>query len=198
MNTCALGEVGLDYSRGNERSKAVQQSVFRQLLRTAVELSKPVVLHCREANDECLEIVSEILPQQWKIHLHCFINNWKTVQQWRTLRRVLSLVAPPRPETPIPPPVEPDICELPPPELEHSIPPPQLESPLPPRAPDSPLNFIDLHCHIDRLLHAAQHTGTLTEFLKDGDASTTILRLQQEKRLMLLLCSRRPLWIGTK
>ena len=79
---CALGEVGLDYSGEHGRFKSVQRSVFRRLLRMAVELHKPVVLHCRDAEDDCLEIATEILPPQWKIHLHCYTNGWKGAQNW--------------------------------------------------------------------------------------------------------------------
>ena len=48
----------------------------------AVELNKPVVLHCREAEAECLEIATEILPPHWKIHLHCYTNGWAEAQRW--------------------------------------------------------------------------------------------------------------------
>ena len=82
--TCALGEVGLDYSWGRSRYKTVVHWVLRRLLKMAVENQTPVVLHCRSADDnshnaedDCFQIVSETLPSSWKIHSHCYTNCWK-------------------------------------------------------------------------------------------------------------------------
>ncbi|XP_022108727.1 putative deoxyribonuclease TATDN2 [Acanthaster planci] len=87
--TCALGEVGLDYSRGQGKFKVVQESVLQRLLGVAIEFQKPVVLHCRDvdeeskdAEDDCLQIVSEVLPPHWKIHPHCHTNSWKRARNW--------------------------------------------------------------------------------------------------------------------
>ena len=74
--------MGLDYSGGHERFKSIQQSVFRRLLMLAVELNKPVIIHCQDAKDDCLQIVTEVLPLQWKIHLHCYTNNGKNGRNW--------------------------------------------------------------------------------------------------------------------
>ncbi len=79
---CALGEIGLDYSGRHIRNKLVQKTVYKRLLRLAIELDKRLVVHCRDAEDDCLQIVTEVLPQQWKIHLHCYTNNWKNGRNW--------------------------------------------------------------------------------------------------------------------
>ncbi|MEE9202063.1 MAG: TatD family hydrolase [Dehalococcoidia bacterium] len=54
----ALGEVGLDYfyHDGDER-RELQQQVFRRLCRRAARLDKPVLVHCWEAWEDCLEIM---------------------------------------------------------------------------------------------------------------------------------------------
>ncbi len=78
----ALGEIGLDYSGGCHRHKAVQQSVLRCLLRMAVAGNMPVVIHCRDAEEDCFRILLETLPRQWRIHLHCYTNNWEAARKW--------------------------------------------------------------------------------------------------------------------
>ncbi|MCF7918301.1 MAG: TatD family hydrolase [Candidatus Cloacimonetes bacterium] len=65
----AIGEIGLDYYRYLS-PKAIQQDVFRKQLQLAVELKKPVVVHNREANEDCLQILREFKPE--KVVYHCF------------------------------------------------------------------------------------------------------------------------------
>ena len=43
----------------------------------------------------------------------------------------------------------------------------------PPAVANSPFNFIDAHCHIDRLLDVAHQKGTLVQFLSDEAIETT-------------------------
>ena len=79
---CALGEIGLDYSGRHIRTKLVQQTVYKRLLKLAVELDKPIIVHCRDAEDDCLKIAIETIPRNWKIHLHCFSQDWGRAQKW--------------------------------------------------------------------------------------------------------------------
>jgi TatD DNase family protein len=47
----AIGEVGLDYYRTpEEESKKVQRERFEQQLQIAVEVNKPLIIHCRDAH----------------------------------------------------------------------------------------------------------------------------------------------------
>ena len=73
----ALGEIGLDYSGDHHRHKLTQQVVFKRLLGLAVEKDKPVIIHCREAEEDCLRIALDTLPTHWKIHLHCYTGDWE-------------------------------------------------------------------------------------------------------------------------
>jgi TatD DNase family protein len=74
------GEMGLDYYYDHS-PRDVQQQVFRQQLRQARALKRPVIIHCRDAWEDCLGI----LEQDWASSglggiFHCFTG---TVQEAR-------------------------------------------------------------------------------------------------------------------
>jgi TatD DNase family protein len=52
----ALGEMGLDYHH-HFAPKVRQHQVFEFQLQLATELGRPVVIHCREATDDCLAVM---------------------------------------------------------------------------------------------------------------------------------------------
>ena len=69
-NKCvAIGEIGLDYYWDREH-KALQKEMFLAQLRLAAELGKPVIVHDREAHEDCLDLVS-CFPQLRGV-FHCF------------------------------------------------------------------------------------------------------------------------------
>lgn len=53
----AIGEIGLDYYWEDNPPKDFQQQVFHKQMELAEELSLPVIIHDREAHQDCLEIV---------------------------------------------------------------------------------------------------------------------------------------------
>jgi len=65
----AIGETGLDFYRDLSPREAQVEALKRHLA-LAQELSLPVVLHCRQAQEEMLEVAAEFagLPMIW----HCF------------------------------------------------------------------------------------------------------------------------------
>ena len=68
---CAIGEIGLDYHYDfSERPR--QQQVFAEQLDLAADLDKPVVIHCREAMDDCLDILKEWRQEDGRVVFHCF------------------------------------------------------------------------------------------------------------------------------
>ncbi|XP_045101044.1 uncharacterized protein LOC123498029 isoform X2 [Portunus trituberculatus] len=81
-NTLALGEIGLDYHKKNQDRFTTQKDVFRRQLRVAVSVNKPVVIHCRDAQRDCIDIMKEILPLNYPIHLHCFCGTWREAEEW--------------------------------------------------------------------------------------------------------------------
>ena len=63
----AVGETGLDYHRFFS-PREIQLGVFREQLRIAADTGKPVVLHCREAYDEMLEVLRDFAPLRGVVH----------------------------------------------------------------------------------------------------------------------------------
>ncbi|XP_067120085.1 putative deoxyribonuclease TATDN2 [Centruroides vittatus] len=78
----ALGEIGLDYSSRNSCQPSIQRKVFQKQLKIAVSKNLPLVIHCRDAEDDCLEILKKEVPSNYYIHRHCFTGNWKVAKIW--------------------------------------------------------------------------------------------------------------------
>ena len=67
----ALGEMGLDYF--NEYSpRPDQKRAFERQLRMACELDLPVIIHNREADEDCIAMLAEFAPQLPGCVMHCF------------------------------------------------------------------------------------------------------------------------------
>ena len=85
-NKCVgFGEMGLDYSTHctAESPRDVQKRVLSRLLSLAPAMCKPLVLHCRDAEEDLLECLTTAgVPRDWKIHLHCYSGSWRTAQHF--------------------------------------------------------------------------------------------------------------------
>lgn len=74
----AIGEIGLDYHFSTDY-KAEQQLAFRRQLRWAKQYDLPVIVHSRDATEDCLRILREE-----DIHcgvMHCFSGSHETAEQ---------------------------------------------------------------------------------------------------------------------
>lgn len=77
----AIGETGLDYFYEAEKSKE-QKELFFQCLEIAAEVSKPVIVHTRDADDDTLGMLADF-SKVWKGDparigvLHCFTRDEK-------------------------------------------------------------------------------------------------------------------------
>ncbi len=65
------GEIGLDFFR-NRSPHDVQRRVFREQLELAKSLSKPVVIHLRDAYDEGIAMLEDAAPFPCGGVVHCF------------------------------------------------------------------------------------------------------------------------------
>ena len=71
-NPVAIGETGLDYHY-DFSPRDVQLEVFRKQVRLTLELDLPIIIHCREAYDDCLRVLREEAPgRPWRGVMHCF------------------------------------------------------------------------------------------------------------------------------
>ena len=68
----AFGEIGLDYSDHSPSDPQTQKDILKHQLQLVVPFGKPVVLHCRNAEQDLFQILIQYLPKDWFIHLHCF------------------------------------------------------------------------------------------------------------------------------
>lgn len=65
----AIGEIGLDYSY-EKVEKEKQKEIFKIFLNLAQKLDLPVIIHCRQAFEDLLDILKE--EKVKKVALHCF------------------------------------------------------------------------------------------------------------------------------
>jgi len=74
----AIGEIGLDYHY-DFSPRDVQQQVFREQLRLAGDVGKPVVIHTREAWKDTLRLIDECPPTA--LVMHCFTGGPEEARQ---------------------------------------------------------------------------------------------------------------------
>ena len=67
----AIGEVGLDYYR-NATPRPQQHAAFREALGLAQRRRLPVVIHCRDAWEDCFSVLREMSPGSVHGLCHCF------------------------------------------------------------------------------------------------------------------------------
>lgn len=89
----AVGEIGLDFFR-NLSPRDVQLEVFRRQLDLARRIGKPILVHCREAHAETLEILrAEGVPAAGGI-MHCFSGDAEVARRCLDLGLLISLAGP--------------------------------------------------------------------------------------------------------
>lgn len=95
----AIGETGLDYYRieqGADRKSQIakQKEVFKKHIDLAIELNKPLIIHCRDAHDDLIEILkdkSSKLKANLNGVIHCFTGNLEQAKEYRGLRFKIGL-----------------------------------------------------------------------------------------------------------
>ncbi len=70
----AIGEAGLDYYRtDSDEERSVQKGGFVAQIKLAQKLNLPVIVHCRKAYDDALELITECDPQEkTNFVFHCY------------------------------------------------------------------------------------------------------------------------------
>ncbi|HWC05013.1 MAG TPA: TatD family hydrolase [Methylomirabilota bacterium] len=89
----AVGEIGLDYFR-DLSPRAVQRTALLAQLQLARTVGKPVLLHCREAHADLLEVcAAEGIPAVGGI-LHCFSGDLTVARRGLDLGLLISIAGP--------------------------------------------------------------------------------------------------------
>lgn len=83
----AIGEVGLDFyhidpNLDPQEAKERQRSVFIEQITLANQLDLPVIIHCREAFDELIQLLQDLVYAGTPIKgvVHCFGESWQRAQ----------------------------------------------------------------------------------------------------------------------
>ncbi len=87
-----IGEVGIDYKESvDDEEHERQEKIFRKFVSLAIELDKPIVVHSRKAEEECIEILEELGAK--KVIMHCFSGSMKLVDRIINNGWILSIPA---------------------------------------------------------------------------------------------------------
>jgi TatD DNase family protein len=89
----AVGEIGLDFFR-DLSPRPAQAAVFRRLLDVARRVAKPVIVHCRDAHVEALEILAETRVGEVGGVMHCFSGDVAVARRCLDLGLLVSLAGP--------------------------------------------------------------------------------------------------------
>ncbi|HEC30546.1 MAG TPA: TatD family deoxyribonuclease [Candidatus Yonathbacteria bacterium] len=93
--TVAIGECGLDYFRTQktEENKEKQKEVLEKQIDLAVEFDLPLMIHCREAYDDLIEIFDEQKKKygtKLRGNIHFFAGSWDIARKFLRLNFTLS------------------------------------------------------------------------------------------------------------
>jgi TatD DNase family protein len=78
LTPIAMGEIGLDYhflEKNIPETIAIQKEVFRQQLFIAAQKNCPIIIHSRDAFEDCKQIIDQSGCDWNKIVIHCFSEN---------------------------------------------------------------------------------------------------------------------------
>lgn len=89
----AIGEIGLDY-HWDTSPKDVQQQVFREQIRLARKVGKPIVIHNRDAHEDILRLLKEENAAEVGGVMHCFSGSWETAKQCLDMNFYISFGGP--------------------------------------------------------------------------------------------------------
>ncbi len=74
-----IGEVGLDLKENDIKTLKRQKEILAKFVMLAEELGKPVVIHSRKAEEECISLLESLKYN--KIIMHCFSGNFKLIKK---------------------------------------------------------------------------------------------------------------------
>jgi len=93
----AIGECGLDYSRGtSDAEKAMQRVRFEAQIELALTVAKPLIVHCRDAHEDMLDILDDYMSNHpnLKVIIHFCTVSGELAQKYLDLGCYLSFPGP--------------------------------------------------------------------------------------------------------
>jgi len=88
-STVAVGEIGLDYHY-DYSPRDCQRHVFEMFLQLATTIVLPVVVHCREAHVDCLDLIRPYAERGLRFLIHSFTGDLRTAKRYLDLGGWLS------------------------------------------------------------------------------------------------------------
>jgi TatD DNase family protein len=85
----AIGEIGLDYYY-DYSPRDQQIKAFKDQLKLAVKLNKPVIVHNREADEDILNILQEFAGTGLRAQLHCYSGSLKDARKLMAMHHFIS------------------------------------------------------------------------------------------------------------
>ena len=85
----AVGETGLDFYYRDDNKK-LQEKIFRQQIELAHEFQKPLVIHSRNAAEDCLRILKEMEAEKVTGVFHCFPENSEFAEKLQAINFMVS------------------------------------------------------------------------------------------------------------
>jgi len=76
-NIFFIGEVGIDLKESSDLER--QKEIFLKFIVLAIKLDKPLTIHSRKAEKECIEVLEEMKAK--KVIMHCFSGNMNLVKR---------------------------------------------------------------------------------------------------------------------
>ena len=74
----AIGEVGMDFKEDATQHER-QKEIFRKFIQLSQEIKKPLIVHSRHAEQECIELLEA--ERAKNVVMHCFCGKWKLVER---------------------------------------------------------------------------------------------------------------------
>ena len=76
----AIGEVGMDFKESTSKEEhKKQEEIFEDIIELAKEIDKPLIIHSRKAEKECIEILEKHKAK--KVIMHCFNGNFSLIKR---------------------------------------------------------------------------------------------------------------------
>ena len=91
----AIGEIGMDFHWASKEDTYKQQADnFRKIIRFAIKIKKPIIIHSRKAERECIDILEEeIQNNEIPVSQHCFSGKKGLIKRAAALGHYFSVPA---------------------------------------------------------------------------------------------------------